>query len=421
MGSRTLKWRIFASAAGVSAAALALSACGSGSNPAESQGGNEAISFVTWVGGDAGEKWENVADAYEEATGVPVDIEIVPSETYDQVISSRIEAGNAPDLIETITDKQAGFVDGGLLTDLSDQPWVSQGIPAVQGFQDYFDGKTYAFIPALDVAGVFYNVEIFEANGLEVPTTWEEFETTVEVLKTAGITPLAVGAKDGWTLNVQANQMATGALYDTDQTLELRDGTLPFSESSWVDVLDAWDGLIKNGAYDAQALGIDWPSSANQFASGDAAMIIQGSFALPAIREAAPDLNVGIFPLPFPAGATSPVASVSYGSMLAVPTGAANETGAKDFLDFIAQPENLLGFLNDAKAFSGVNGVTPEVDPALESIAELVETRSAEYNLTPGASVAVVSEVATGVQGLFAGTATVADVLAAMDRAQQNG
>lgn len=376
----------------------------------------EPLTFLTWTGGDAGKKWENVAAAYESATGVAVKIEVIPSETYDQVLTSRIEAGNAPDLIETIVEKQDAFVGGGLLADLSGEPWVANNIPAVQDFKNFYDGKTYAFIGALDVAGVFYNVNLFNEQGLEVPTTWDAFKDAVIKLRAAGITPLASGGKDSWTLNVQANQMSTGALFGTGETIKLRSGELKFSESKWKDILTDWYELIKMGAYDKQVLGIDWPSSANQFAAGEAAMLIQGSFALPAVREANPDMNVGLFALPY--GGSEPVASVNYGSMLAVPAAAKNQEGAKAFLNFLADPANLGPFLADAKAFSSFVGVTTDLDPALNSIADLVETNSAEYNLTPGTSAAVNSAIGTGVQGLMGGTMTVAEVLDSMDRAQ---
>ncbi len=38
----------------------------------------------------------------------------------------------------------------------------------------------------------------FEANGLSIPTTFDELVEASQVLSDNGVLPLAVGAKDGW-------------------------------------------------------------------------------------------------------------------------------------------------------------------------------------------------------------------------------
>lgn len=401
-------------AAVIAVAAISMAGCSGSADPAASDAGG-SITFVTWVGGESGKKWENVAASFEEETGIKVEIEVLPSDSFDQVMASRMEAGNSPDLIQTTTEMQAPFIDAGLLTDLSDQEWVDSQIGAVKDFASYSDGKTYAFIPALDVAGVFYNVDTFDELGISVPETWDEFLEVVETVEASGLTPLAVGAKDGWPLVVQANQMATGALFDTGETEELRDGTITYSESKWTDVLADWSDLIAAGGYGDDVLGIDFASSASQFGTGETAMMIQGSFALAPIREVAPDMNMSMFVLP---AGDQQVASVSYGSMVAVPAKAKNPDGVKKFLDYLSTPEVLTTFLEESSAFSAFEGVTPELEPALQAIAPFVAEKSAEYNLTPGTTLAVQEAMTTGVQGMLAGTATAEDVLAAMDRAK---
>ncbi len=175
--------------AAIAAVGLALSGCSGAGSPDD----GASLSFVTWNGGDAGVSWQNLAAAYEAETGIPVEIEIVPGDTYDSVMTSRIEAGKGPDIFQVMS--RDTMVAAGQLLDLSDQPWVDREIPAVKDLAKLFDGKTYTFTGGLDVAGVFYNKDIFEANDLTVPTTWEEFMSTVKTLRAAGITPLAVGAR----------------------------------------------------------------------------------------------------------------------------------------------------------------------------------------------------------------------------------
>ena len=44
--------------------------------------------------------------------------------------------------------------------------------------------------------GVWYNIDIFEENDLEIPQTWDEFVQVCESLKAKGIVPLGLHGKD---------------------------------------------------------------------------------------------------------------------------------------------------------------------------------------------------------------------------------
>lgn len=61
-----------------------------------------------------------------------------------------------------------------------------------------FDGKLGGYPIAMSMIGIFYRKDIFEANGLSIPTTYEEFENVMAVLKAAGYAPLALCGKNGF-------------------------------------------------------------------------------------------------------------------------------------------------------------------------------------------------------------------------------
>lgn len=65
------------------------------------------------------------------------------------------------------------------------------------------DGKYYG-IPVRGVQPIvlFYNKKVLSDNGIEAPTTFDEFCDACEKLKSAGLTPIALGGGDQWpTLN----------------------------------------------------------------------------------------------------------------------------------------------------------------------------------------------------------------------------
>lgn len=59
-------------------------------------------------------------------------------------------------------------------------------------------GKLSGYPNAYNVLGVYYNRTIFEQLGISVPTTFEEFEAILPVIKEAGIFPMETGGLYGW-------------------------------------------------------------------------------------------------------------------------------------------------------------------------------------------------------------------------------
>ena len=53
-----------------------------------------------------------------------------------------------------------------------------------------------------NIEGIWYNKEIFEEQGLEVPTTMDEFMDVCEKLNDAGIQPLTVAGAEQWPITV---------------------------------------------------------------------------------------------------------------------------------------------------------------------------------------------------------------------------
>lgn len=80
----------------------------------------------------------------------------------------------------------------------------------LDGVLDYFtyDGKVYG-IPNKNWCGIlFCNTELFEEYGVEYPETWDQLMTAVSTFREAGLTPMALGAKDAWHIGMYQNALA---------------------------------------------------------------------------------------------------------------------------------------------------------------------------------------------------------------------
>jgi glucose/mannose transport system substrate-binding protein len=124
---------------------------------------------------------------------------------------------------------------------------------------------------------LWYNPKIFKDNNLTPPKTLDEFFTVAEALKAKGITPLAMGGKDGF----EASHLFESVLLATfgpDDYTKLWTG----DETAWADerVLTAINTMGKMLTYansDRSAIG--WADAAQMVIDGKAGMTIMGDWA----------------------------------------------------------------------------------------------------------------------------------------------
>ena len=190
----------------VSAAAvvtLALAACGgtdtesSTSDTTEAGATADGITLEVWdyLGqGVSHTAMESAVEAFEAANpGITVNR---TSFAYSDLATSIVQGGvggSVPDVaIVDVVDTQ-NFASLGLLQDVTDAvgersgeyfdgPWQSTQI----------DGKTYGLPLNSNNLALYYNKDVFEAAGAEVPTTWDELRTTGLELSSAENTGIAM-------------------------------------------------------------------------------------------------------------------------------------------------------------------------------------------------------------------------------------
>lgn len=142
------------------------------------------------------------------------------------------------------------------------------------------DGKIYASSVEGSVVGYFYNKDLFEQAGIESPaTTWDEFWSQCDQLKAAGITPLALDTAD----SAWVTQLWWGAMVATadDKGLEFMQTMNPtdYNFTEMVDAVTNVQKMLKE--YTTQdAIGGKYENAANNFLSGQAAMIANGPWMI---------------------------------------------------------------------------------------------------------------------------------------------
>ena len=150
-------------------------------------GGEEAADQVTlYVSGDAseGNAYAQMAEKYEEETGVYVEVTDVPYDDLETKITTAVQADDAPDVARTsgVNPDWAEY-----LMDLSE---VAENAKTVESMTVKNEEGIVQAIPTdLTAVGMFINKDLFEEAGVTYPTTeediwtWDEFLERVQEVK----------------------------------------------------------------------------------------------------------------------------------------------------------------------------------------------------------------------------------------------
>ncbi|KQP71608.1 ABC transporter substrate-binding protein [Microbacterium sp. PRC9] len=264
--------------------------------------------------------------------------------------SSNLQAGflrgNPPDLgLLNYNMEMARFMERGALSDLSDMPEADRILPEVQDLVDQYatyPGRTSVLPYSVMAASVIYNKQIFDEQGLEVPTTWDELVEVCDALKAAGITPFYATFKDPWTVGQGWFDYAVGGEVDVasfyDEMNELGTEVGPDSpvsfEKTLADPVERMTQLTSEYT-NADAASRGYGDGNLAFAKGEAAMYLQGPWAFGEIDKTNPDLDLGTFPLPMTDDPDDNKVRVNIDLAAWIPEASDQKEGARDFLSYL--------------------------------------------------------------------------------------
>lgn len=241
-------------------------------------------------------------------------------EEYYPKLNALVAAGDVPDVfIVSPGPNLTTYVEPGVAADLTDYLAADGWKDTFNGdgvfSQQTYDGKVYAVPLNIAAACVFYNTEMFEAAGVSVPTNWDEMMDVCQKLQDSGYTPLSISAGTPWCLS-----MLCGYLCDREG-VDLT--ALDAHEASWLDenVVNAVNKMVELSKYFQPTAAGDTNDVATAgFYNGEAAMLIQGSWAIAQINGANPDFEskCGVFSFPGIDGGNDPTRVIAKSDSLAM-------------------------------------------------------------------------------------------------------
>lgn len=297
------------------------------------------------------------------------EIRVVHDATSD--LAASFARGNPPDLgclnynYETVR-----FQEGGALRDLSHLSEIANIDPAVTELADAYPsypGRTSTIPYSMMGAAVLYNEEIFEQHSLQVPTTYSEFLEVCGTLDEAGVPPIYSTFGDPWTVSQGLVDYSVGGTIDVADFFErLRaqgsdagpDAEVSFSK----ELREPLEKMLEIASYSQRGAPSRGYGDGNlAFARGEAAMYMQGPWALFEVQRINPDLQVGLFPLPMTEDPADLRVRVNIDLALWIPEGSDHPQEAEKLLEFLIQPEVADAYNHENLAF-GVRADAPEAE-----------------------------------------------------------
>ncbi|MFT9371071.1 ABC transporter substrate-binding protein [Paenibacillus polymyxa] len=401
-----------------------LAGCGansSGSDSSSSSGDGKTVNLKMFIAQprlkEHYDKYINAFVAKEKKDkniDVTVQLEMPPADNAAQILKTRLASNDAPDVFALhAVNEIPPFYKAGYLEDLSGQPFVSKLMDSVKPSVTTQDGKVVA-VPLETISwGYLYNKKIFKDLDLKPPGTLTEMKAVVEKLKANNVKPFLLSYKESWIPQLFV-PLTAGAMMNTqnkDFIERMNQDKGSFSEmKSMFDIIDL---VNSNGTDKALEIGGDDGSAA--FASGKAAMWIQGPWFAETILKSDPKMEFGVAPLPINDDPNATLINLSTSTSLAVSSTSKNKEVALDFVNYVLDDKDSSAFY-EALKFNPISKVhTFKSYPWVNDATEYVKAGKSYQD--PSIPQAVKDEAGKSLQSYYAGQLSQDDVIKALDKA----
>ena len=315
----------------------------------------------------------NFVEKFEAANpDIKLNLEVVSWNDVYTVVDTRIASGQAPDILNI--DVFASYASEGLLEPVSQ--WCPEDL-----YNDFFpsfieqsvmDDTVWAVPDLASARALYYNVDIFEEVGIEVPTTWAELEDACQAI---------IDYYDGeiypWGIDMTTDEGQAAFAYYT----WANGGGFVDENNEWavdseenVEAIEFALSLIENGYTNPNPATQTRYDLQDMFAAGKLAMCIAPNSMPTYCADKDSTVNMATAAIPANEGKTSSSVGVM-DRIMAFKDESAADQAARDeaigkFAEFFYDPENYVGWVSMEGFLPAVNsavGALVESDPSFEA------------------------------------------------------
>ncbi len=376
--------------------------------------------------GWSGDARAALAQQFEQQTGIKIDIQVIPSDQYFNVLQTKLNSGEGPDIFGGQSGKTDLVVNYNVeknAVDLSDQPWTKTEDPLVLD-QSTVNGKVYG-LTVWNTLGttwvINYNKDIFSKLNLSVPTTFADLKAACLKIKATGVTPIYEPISDGWhqtlwfaEMGVQIENLAPG----TADQLNANKATFAQNKTALL-LLQQFKDLYDSGCFGDNSLSDAVADQTKMISSGKVAMTLANLTFDQQVKHDYPDFNedsLGVFINPMADNQTLNLNPA--GPTMFIWTGSKHIDQAKQFFNFIAQPANLQYLVdNDPNSPTlPFPGITSKLLPFQQAFMDASTKRGVVYQTAVKYVNPQWMDIGKDMVAMLTGTETPQQVLANIDQ-----
>lgn len=323
---------------------LLLAACApsgsqtAGSDGTGNSGGGEKVTIDWWDYSDSEHQIkainEMIAEYENKNPNVDIKRTFVPFADLKKKLLMGQAAGELPDIVMIDNPDHQSFAAAGIFADLTEEikkwgqadkyfegPWSST----------VYKGKNYGVPISSNNLALFYNKDLLEEAGIKPPETWEGLKTAAKKLTTNdvyGLSFSAVKSEEG-TFQFLPFVWQSGADLDN------------FDSEDSIEAINLWKSFYDKGYVSPEVLTMEQGDVQLQFAAGNAAMMINGTWQVPALENDPPGFDWGVTTLP----AQEKGGTILGGENWAITSTSEHIDIAWDIIKYVNEPERLKEFV----------------------------------------------------------------------------
>ena len=290
---------------------------------------------------------------------------------------------------------------------------ISASVTKLSTWKDTYAGPQHSVTEGQKIFGVpigsnslaiFYNKKMFSEAGLtDPPKTWPDLKDDATKLTKSPVYGLVFSA-----VNTEE------ATWQWEPFLWSNGGSLlDLTAAPAKEALQFWVDLVKDGSVSREVVNWNQGDVANQFISGQAAMMVMGPWMLGQVHKSG--LDFGVSPIPVPKSGEKPIVPLGGEVWCVMKSNPKVEAAAVKFIEFVQEPDRLEKLCNTFNYISSVRSVAAkqgQANPELEPFVEQMDTARARSE-DGGANYPAISLAArSAIQQAITGQTTIDAALA---------
>ncbi len=333
---------------------------------------------------EIGEQLTAFAAAYEEETGIAVDVKTSGGDSpYAENLKAEFQSDRQPDIF--VIEGMGGYNTwSSKLEPYEDQEWMD-----LTNLEFSVDGVVYGFPVAVEAWGMAYNADLLSQAGVDPATltsqeayraAFEKIDGMKDELGIDSVVAMAAGPDMRWVTGLHNfnGYLSAGLPYGDTTVLDmLNNGEADVERlteyADWVELLFEYadEAVLITGNYDAQV---------GQFGTGKSVFIHQGNWIDPWLVDNGIDFPMGFAPHASVKGEHNAI-FIGAPSFYVINSDSENKEAANAFLNYMATSQAGHDYMvNQAKMVPAFTNVTLTPDtPLSASAAEWLQKPDGSY------------------------------------------